>query len=318
MRFELESWRKLYRHEPLEQRAWPLLMRGIRDYLIRFPEELNGVLLAIDPDAEDLEERVVEALTNVLAPHPYEREDTIAAVRGLLRDRYVDIDVTGGRAYIRNYERAQRSSAAIRKQKQRSKGRETAPKGTGDPEGHSPGQPGGQKVGQRRDRKRDIRPPPSHTLPPLPDETRPDETRARARDDGDGETICPMNLVEKADEHRIPEQFAAKTGASVEAVRLAINEFAAYWTIGGGSGKRRRNWMGRLRQRLHELGQQGKLGPPATPAAEPKGPPGIDPTDGSGSWVDLARQCPEAYGYDSLEDLEEDLRRQNSTRPLPR
>lgn len=47
-----------------------------------------------------------------------------------------------------------------------------------------------------------------------------------------------------------------------DAVRAAVGEFAAYWTLGGGAGKTRRNWMARLRQRLHELGQQHKLGPP--------------------------------------------------------
>ena len=47
MRFDRESWRRLYRQEPLEQRAWPLVTRAIRDHLVRYPDELDGYLLSV-------------------------------------------------------------------------------------------------------------------------------------------------------------------------------------------------------------------------------------------------------------------------------
>ncbi len=40
--------------------------------------------------------------------------------------------------------------------------------------------------------------------------------------------------------------------------------------------------------------------------------------DDDGNWVSQARRCPQSFGYDSLEDLEADLARQNSANPLPR
>lgn len=76
-----------------------------------------------------------------------------------------------------------------------------------------------------------------------------------------GETPCP-NLEPLAVECGMVRDFAEHYGVSESSVLDAVREFTAYWMIGGGAGKRRRHWPSRLRQRLKELGEQGKFKPP--------------------------------------------------------
>lgn len=80
----------------------------------------------------------------------------------------------------------------------------------------------------------------------------------------DRETVCPMDLPDRADKHGIPEQFAKTYRVPTEAVRYHVRETLTYWTIGGGAGRRKKNWMQTLRTRLHELGKAGGLLIPET------------------------------------------------------
>jgi hypothetical protein len=108
---------------------------------------------------------------------------------------------------------------------------------------------------------------------PVPDpergagENHPDADDAR-------ETICPTDLEARCERVQIPEQFAKAYAAPIEAVRAEIRETVAYWTIGGGTGKRRRNWPKVVRSRLHELGKRGMFlaAPIATTAPPPESP----------------------------------------------
>lgn len=57
------------------------------------------------------------------------------------------------------------------------------------------------------------------------------------------ETICPLNLAERAEHRVIPELAKKLKGATVEQVRDSVNRCVAHYTIGPGMGQRRRFWM---------------------------------------------------------------------------
>jgi hypothetical protein len=61
------DWRRLHRHEPPEQRAWPMAIRTLRDFLLRLPEELDGVILSKTDDP-------VTDLLRVIGTQPEDRK----------------------------------------------------------------------------------------------------------------------------------------------------------------------------------------------------------------------------------------------------
>jgi hypothetical protein len=87
-----------------------------------------------------------------------------------------------------------------------------------------------------------------------------DPTGNRAREpDNDGDTICPADLVQRLEKAGVYTEIASSLRVSVEDLRAEAEEYAAYWTIGAGMGKKRRQWAGRLRQRLVEKARSGDL-----------------------------------------------------------
>jgi hypothetical protein len=76
-----ERWRKLYVREAVEQRAWSVMARGLRDYLIRVAED-DGALVR---DAED----PIEALMRALGAHAGEAELVRASLRLLQEDGFL-------------------------------------------------------------------------------------------------------------------------------------------------------------------------------------------------------------------------------------
>jgi hypothetical protein len=98
MRFDRESWRKLYVTESIEHRLLSLFARGLRDYLLRLAEA-DGTLLhrTVAPAAD---------LGRVLNVAPTERRMLVAAVDELLRIGYLTWD-PGGRLWITRFEEAQ-------------------------------------------------------------------------------------------------------------------------------------------------------------------------------------------------------------------
>lgn len=92
------DWRRLHRHEPPDQRCWPMAIRTLRDFLIRLPEELDGVILSKTDDP-------VVDLLRVIGTQPADRKATEAGVRKLLADGYLVHE--GGALRIRNFKKAQ-------------------------------------------------------------------------------------------------------------------------------------------------------------------------------------------------------------------
>lgn len=112
MRFDRESYRKLYVAESAEHRLLSLFARGLRDYLLRFATE-DGTLL---PGSK----RAAEDLCRVLGASSGERRHVLAAVEELIGVGYLTLD-PNGRLWITRYVEAQqaRSPGALRQQRYR-------------------------------------------------------------------------------------------------------------------------------------------------------------------------------------------------------
>lgn len=96
---------------------------------------------------------------------------------------------------------------------------------------------------------------------PPPAEADPDERITPCPLDLDRK-VPPGLLDELADGYHVPRA----------AVERALAEFVAYWTLGPGSGKRRRNWPKQFRARCHDLAKRGELGSPPESRSRRAGP----------------------------------------------
>jgi hypothetical protein len=99
VRFDRESWRKLYVAESLEHRLLPVFSRGLRDYLLRFAEQ-DGTLFRSRKPVDDL--------CKALNAEPKERKLVADAVNDLLRIGYLSQD--GERLWITKFVEAQTAS----------------------------------------------------------------------------------------------------------------------------------------------------------------------------------------------------------------
>lgn len=76
--------------------------------------------------------------------------------------------------------------------------------------------------------------------PPPPDES----------EKAENPTICPLDLLEKAEKVGIVKDFVERYHVEPEQIRDGIREFVTHWTIAGGMGRKRSNWFRQLRQDL--------------------------------------------------------------------
>jgi len=108
MRFETETWRKLYVSESLAHRAMSLMARGLRDYLLRFAEP-DGTLLRGCESATEL--------LRVLGARSSERRAVSEGLEELLEVGFLGLEA--GRLWIRKFEEAQKrqSPGALRQQR---------------------------------------------------------------------------------------------------------------------------------------------------------------------------------------------------------
>lgn len=106
MKFERESWRKLYVAESAEHRLLPIFVRGLRDYLLRLAGEDGTILSSTDQPKKDLRK--------LLGAEGREQALVNSGFDDLVRIGYLSFD--GGRLWITRFEDAQaaRSQGAIR------------------------------------------------------------------------------------------------------------------------------------------------------------------------------------------------------------
>jgi hypothetical protein len=116
MRFDRESWRKLYVAESAEHALMPLVVRGLRDYLLRFAAE-DGTLL---PNTSD----PVPDLAFLLRARPAEHEFVELAISELQRVGYLKL--TRGRLWLPKFEDAQAARSPGAKRQAAYKAREEA------------------------------------------------------------------------------------------------------------------------------------------------------------------------------------------------
>jgi hypothetical protein len=84
-------------------------------------------------------------------------------------------------------------------------------------------------------------------------------------EDPDRETMCPMDLCERAEKLDVFSSIASSLQVATEDLRKEAGQFVAYWTVGGGAGQRRRQWMAKLRQRLVTRVKEGAIAPAVAP-----------------------------------------------------
>lgn len=87
----------------------------------------------------------------------------------------------------------------------------------------------------------------------------------------DRETTCPPDLAARLEALGVVAELAAGYRVSEPDVRHVLGEFVGYWTLGAGTGKRRRNWPAKARERVREAATQGKLSGAAGPAPDAAG-----------------------------------------------
>lgn len=163
VRFDRESWRKLYVAESMQHRKLSLFTRGVRDYLLRLAEE-DGTLFAetTDPSGD---------LADALNAHSGERKLVERAVSDLLKIGYLSHEA--GRLWVTKFEEAQaaRSPGAMRQAKYAAKKKSTPGSGGGDGGQASSGDVSKASLGDvSTDAPTDV------SLDVTKDETRRDET----------------------------------------------------------------------------------------------------------------------------------------------
>jgi hypothetical protein len=123
-------------------------------------------------------------------------------------------------------------------------------------------------------------------VPPLPtvDPSEADarrQTRRTAVDtdrlDPDRETPIPLDFKTRFPSSAI-EELAEGYKVPKSAIEAELHEFATYWSIGAGAGKRRRNWAAQFRRRVQTRAQAGELGAVASPK-DPANPAKTQPRD---------------------------------------
>jgi hypothetical protein len=284
------SWRKLQRHERTDHRLWPLLQRALRDHLLRLPDSLDGVIF-------ERTKRPVDDLMQALGTHAGERRAVRKALEALLSDGFLEHD--DGFLRIRNFERTQsnptgsisenepkiRSAAAERKARQRERERQPSvterdmsrvtecdmSRVTVTGEKRREDKRRSDRRSHNRDTSRpvtvteshvtrDVAPPNDDALGPVAQAT---DTEAPPVDtdrlDPDRETPIPLDFKTRFPSSAIDE-LAEGYKVPKSAIEAELHEFATYWSIGAGAGKRRRNWASLFRRRVQARAQAGEIG----------------------------------------------------------
>jgi hypothetical protein len=121
---------------------------------------------------------------------------------------------------------------------------------------------------------RDRRPGPT-TYDQRPTTTREAVPPVEPVEDPGRETVCPLDLFDRAEKAGVHTELAEKLPAPIEAVRHETREFVKYWTIGKGGGRRKAGWMRWLRQRICDQHGERRLKAPGALGHEAMAAPAV-------------------------------------------
>lgn len=114
---------------------------------------------------------------------------------------------------------------------------------------------------------------PSPDPSPTPEAERESAQRDAAA--SDDETVIPLDLIERARSHSVFSDVAkALPGVTIEQLEDSAREFLTYWTIGEGTGRRRRQWMRKLREHLRRAFHENRLRAPGAIEHDARAPNG--------------------------------------------
>lgn len=80
--------------------------------------------------------------------------------------------------------------------------------------------------------------------------------------DSDEATVVPLDLVQRAERLEVLAELSRALKQPIEVLRAGSEEFVAYWSIGGGAGRKKTRWMRLLREHLRRGAQEGRLKAP--------------------------------------------------------
>lgn len=236
------DYRKLFTQLPPAFERLPFAARSLAAELGRRCDR-KGRIIPVDGDGCDGCASHVDDLMFHVRAHASDRDFVESGLRVLLDDTF--LVVANGWLTIRNFEEAQESDSAKRMRAKRAMC-DGCDAQTAQP---SPGMVG--VVCSDPDQEG------------VQGEGEPAVPSCDGIPDDDTETVCPLNL---ADRWTGADRMAEKLKVPRSEVDRVVTEFVTYWTIGGGTGKRRKHWARLLRQRVVEQVRAGG-GPKLSPRA---------------------------------------------------
>lgn len=117
MRFDREPWRKLYRSESVEDRLLPVVVRGLRDYLLRHAADDGTLIAKTEAPGEDM--------ARAIGAHPDEFTVTVGGVERLIASGY--LKHKNGRLWIAKFQEAQQTRSANAARQKRFRERHKTP-----------------------------------------------------------------------------------------------------------------------------------------------------------------------------------------------
>ena len=105
----------------------------------------------------------------------------------------------------------------------------------------------------------------SESAKDLSGQSPPEESHARSLPaDGwdDRDTPCPLDLRDRAEQAGVLRELSDALQVPLASVDDSAREFVSYWTVGAGTGKRRRHWLTKLREHVRRAHRERRLRAP--------------------------------------------------------
>jgi hypothetical protein len=255
------TYRKLYDHLPPSFERLPFAVRCLSAEILRRCDR-NGRIIIGDA----LTDQLVGDLAFLVHAHPGEEAFLKQGLELLLRETYLEFE--DGYLTIRNFVDAQRSDGARAMARSRAK----APSSPNNPQPAPPL----QLLSQLQ--QLDVRSTSSNIVSSSlvssdPDPDQPDRSGGAPAEpakpepqrvdltDSDQHSLCPTDLVERAERLGVFGELAASLHVPVESLRAEAEGYVQHFVLGAGIGQQGNRWMRRLRGQLVKRAKANELKP---------------------------------------------------------